>query len=99
MAALFSRMDMRCRSAGSEPAQGEVLVTVKAASINPGEAKIREGLFHAYFPATFPSGVGTDLAGIVTKVGPGVVGFAAGDEVIGFTDRRGHTLGKIVLLP
>jgi NADPH:quinone reductase-like Zn-dependent oxidoreductase len=35
----------------------------------------------------------------VTKVGPGVVGFAAGDEVIGFTDRRGHTLGKIVLLP
>ena len=88
MAALFSRMDMRCRSAGPEPAQGEVLVKVKAASINPGEAKIREGLFHAYFPATFPSGVG-----------PGVVGFAAGDEVIGFTDRRGHTLGKIVLLP
>jgi NADPH:quinone reductase-like Zn-dependent oxidoreductase len=76
-----------------------VLVTVKAASINPGEAKTREGLFHAYFPATFPSGEGTDLAGIVTKVGPGVVGFAAGDEVIGFTDRRGHTLGKIVLLP
>ena len=99
MAALFSRMDMRCRSAGPEPAQGEVLVKVKAASINPGEAKTREGLFHAYFPATFPSGEGTDLAGIVTKVGPGVVGFAAGDEVIGFTDRRGHTLGKIVLLP
>jgi NADPH:quinone reductase-like Zn-dependent oxidoreductase len=48
-----------------------VLVKVKAASINPGEAKIREGLFHAYFPATFPSGEGTDLAGIVTKVGPG----------------------------
>ena len=38
-----------------EPAQGEGLVKVKAASINPGEAKIREGLFHARWPATFPS--------------------------------------------
>jgi len=71
-----------------EPGHGEVLVKVKAASINPGEAKIREGWFHAIFPATFPSGEGSDLAGIVAKIGPGVQGFAAGDEVIGFTDRR-----------
>ena len=63
-----------------EPAQGQVLVKVKAASINPGEAKIREGWFEWIFPATFPSGEGTDLAGIVTKIGPGVEGFAAGDE-------------------
>lgn len=49
-----------------EPALRQVLVKVKAASINPGEAKIRKGLFHAYWPATFPSGEGTDLAGIVT---------------------------------
>jgi NADPH:quinone reductase-like Zn-dependent oxidoreductase len=70
------------------PAHGEALVKVKAASINPGEAKIREGLFHAYWPATFPSGEGSDLAGIVTKVGPGVEGLKAGDEVLGFTDRR-----------
>lgn len=71
-----------------EPGQGQVLVKVKAASINPGEAKIREGWFDWIFPATFPSGEGTDLAGIVTKIGPGVEGFAAGDEVIGFTDAR-----------
>lgn len=71
-----------------EPDQGQVLVKVKAASINPGEAKIREGWFHKLWPATFPSGEGTDLAGIVTKTGPGVEGFTAGDEVIGFTDRR-----------
>ena len=71
-----------------EPGHGQVLVTVKAASINPGEAKIREGLLHARWPATFPSGEGSDLAGIVTKIGPGVEGFAAGDEVIGFTDGR-----------
>ena len=71
-----------------EPAPGEVLVKVRAASINPGEAKIREGLFHARWPATFPSGEGSDLAGIVTKIGAGVEGVQAGHEVIGFTDRR-----------
>jgi NADPH:quinone reductase-like Zn-dependent oxidoreductase len=71
-----------------EPAQGEVLVKVKAASINPGEAKIREGLLHARWPATFPSGEGSDLAGTVTKMGIGAEGVKAGDEVIGFTDRR-----------
>jgi NADPH:quinone reductase-like Zn-dependent oxidoreductase len=71
-----------------EPSRGEALVKVKAASINPGEAKIREGLLHAMWPATFPSGEGSDLAGIVTKVGPGFEGFKVGDEVIGFTDGR-----------
>jgi NADPH:quinone reductase-like Zn-dependent oxidoreductase len=71
-----------------EPASGEVLIEVKAASINPGEAKIREGVFHSTWPATFPSGEGSDFAGIVTKLGPNVAQFAVGDEVIGFTDRR-----------
>jgi NADPH:quinone reductase-like Zn-dependent oxidoreductase len=50
-----------------EPGPGSVLVAVKAGGINPGEAKIREGLF----PATFPSGEGSDLAGIVGHAGPG----------------------------
>jgi NADPH:quinone reductase-like Zn-dependent oxidoreductase len=71
-----------------EPSHGEALVKVKAASINPGEAKIREGLLHAMWPATFPTGEGSDLAGVVTKVGPGVESVTIGDEVIGFTDRR-----------
>ena len=70
------------------PGPGQVLVRVKAAGINPGEAKIREGLLHARWPATFPSGEGTDLAGIVAETGPGVTGFSAGDEVIGYTDNR-----------
>ena len=71
-----------------EPAAQQVLVKVTAASINPGEAKIREGMLHDRWPATFPSGEGTDLAGVVTKVGPGVSDVAVGNEVIGFTDRR-----------
>jgi len=71
-----------------EPAAGQVLIRVKAAGINPGEAKIRDGLLHSRFPATFPSGEGSDLAGVVAAVGAGVTGFAAGDEVIGYTDNR-----------
>ena len=71
-----------------EPGPGQVLVQVRAAGINPGEAKIRSGELHSRFPATFPSGQGSDLAGIVTRTGPGVVGFSVGDEVIGYTDNR-----------
>ncbi|HBW18149.1 MAG: NADP-dependent oxidoreductase [Streptosporangiaceae bacterium] len=71
-----------------EPGPGQVLVQVKAAGINPGEAKIRDGSLHARFPATFPSGQGSDLAGIVAQTGPGVTGVSIGDEVIGFTDDR-----------
>ncbi len=70
------------------PGPGQVLVRVKAASINPGEAKIRSGALAQRWPATFPSGQGSDLAGVVAEVGEGVTGFAVGDEVFGWTDNR-----------
>jgi len=70
------------------PGPGQILVRMRAAGINPGEAKIRQGLLAHRYPATFPSGQGSDLAGVVEEVGEGVTGFAAGDEVIGFTDNR-----------
>lgn len=70
------------------PGAGEVRVEVKAAGINPGEAMIRQGAFHEIFAATFPSGQGSDLAGVVTEVGPGVELFSVGDEVLGFTNNR-----------
>src|SRR5690348_17796739 len=79
------------------PGPGQVLVRVKAAGINPGEAKIRNGLMHARWPATFPSGQGSDLAGIVAQAGPGVTGPAAGDEVIGFTDDRASQAEYVVV--
>jgi len=70
------------------PGSGRVLVRVKAAGINPGEAAIRKGMFADRWPAAFPSGQGSDLAGIVEEVGPGVANVAVGDEVIGFTNDR-----------
>ena len=70
------------------PGAGEVLVEVRAAGINISEAAIRAGAVRDLFPATFPSGQGSDLAGVVAELGSGVTGFAVGDEVIGFSMRR-----------
>lgn len=70
------------------PGQDQVVVGVIATSINPGEIMIREGALAEQAPATFPSGQGSDLAGRVAAVGPGVTGWSMGDEVIGWTDER-----------
>jgi NADPH:quinone reductase-like Zn-dependent oxidoreductase len=80
------------------PAAGEVLVEVKAAGINPGEAMIRRGAFHDQWPATFPSGQGSDLAGVVAEVGSGVDGFAVGDGVFGFSEKR-SSQAEFVVVP
>ncbi len=80
-----------------EPGPGQVLVQVKAAGINPGEAKIRDGQLHELWPATFPSGQGSDLAGVVAETGPGVTAFALGDEVIGYTDNRASQAEYVVV--
>ena len=70
------------------PGPGQVLVEVKAAGINPGEGEIHSGLRHSRWRAAFPSGQGSDLAGVVAATGSGVTGFATGNEVIGYTDNR-----------
>jgi NADPH:quinone reductase-like Zn-dependent oxidoreductase len=70
------------------PHDDQVLVKVKAAGINPGEASIRQGLMAKQWPATFPSGQGSDFAGVIEKVGGNVKNFKVGDEVIGFSDQR-----------
>jgi NADPH:quinone reductase-like Zn-dependent oxidoreductase len=70
------------------PGAGEVRVRVVTAGINPGEAAVRQGAMHERFPATFPSGQGSDFAGVVVEVGDSVDGIAVGDEVIGFSDER-----------
>jgi NADPH:quinone reductase len=79
------------------PGPGEALVEVRAAGINPGEAAIRTGALHEQFPATFPSGQGSDLAGVVIEIGSGVSDFAVGDEVLGFSfQRSSHATHSIV---
>jgi NADPH:quinone reductase-like Zn-dependent oxidoreductase len=70
------------------PGDGQVLVRVKAAGINISEAVIRTGAVAQLFPSTFPSGQGSDLAGVIEEAGAGVGGFTPGDEVIGFSNNR-----------
>jgi NADPH:quinone reductase-like Zn-dependent oxidoreductase len=70
------------------PGPGQVLVEVRAAGIQPGEVMIRKGARHDRWPATFPSGQGSDLAGVVVEAGPQVRGFAVGEEVVGYTHNR-----------
>ena len=77
---------------------GEVLVRVKAAGTNPGEIAIREGRLDARWPATFPSGEGTDLAGVVLATGAGVSEFAAGEQVLGWTEQRASQ-AELVVVP
>ncbi|PTL79989.1 NADP-dependent oxidoreductase [Vitiosangium sp. GDMCC 1.1324] len=69
-------------------APGRVVVEVRAAGINLIEAAIRTGAVKEIFPAHFPSGEGSDLAGVVVSIGPGVTDFRPGEEVLGWSDER-----------
>jgi NADPH:quinone reductase-like Zn-dependent oxidoreductase len=68
------------------PGPGEVLVRVAATSVNPIDYKRRAGLTRDFYPMTFPGLIGVDISGTVVKVGPGVEGFSAGDQVFAMAD-------------
>ncbi len=68
------------------PGPGQVLVRVAAASVNPIDYKRRAGLTQDFYPMHFPSLIGVDMAGTVVKIGPGVEGFSAGDQVFAMAD-------------
>lgn len=80
-----------------EPGPDDVVVRVRAAAINPGEGKIRSGALHEILPATFPSGEGSDFAGVVTAIGTGVTAWRVGDEVIGWSEERSSHAESVVV--
>lgn len=61
---------------------GEIVVEVRAAGVNPVDSKILSGKRNPT-PITSPRGLGSDAAGVVVQVGAGVSGFEVGDEVLG----------------
>lgn len=72
-----------------QPGQGQVLVRVRAASVNPIDWKMRGGLLASIFPLTFPRTLGRDCAGEV-----------AGKLIAGVADPRGDgTHAEYALLP
>src|SRR5882757_2407415 len=79
-----------------------VLVRMRAAGVNPIDWKVREGLLAPLMDAVFPVVAGFDLAGVVEEVGPGVTGYAPGDEVMGYVwpDVLGWgTMAELVAAP
>ena len=68
------------------PGQGEVLIKVAAASVNPIDYKRRAGLTKDWYPMKFPGLIGVDISGTVVKIGTGVEGFDVGDKVFAMAD-------------
>jgi NADPH:quinone reductase-like Zn-dependent oxidoreductase len=66
-----------------EVGPGEVGVRLEAVGMNPFDAKIADGILDGLRPHRFPLVLGTDGAGVVDSVGPGVARFRAGDRVFG----------------
>lgn len=63
------------------PGPGELLIKVRAAAVNPGDWKVREGYLKEYFPLSLPATIGADFSGTVEATGSGVTKFKRGDEV------------------
>ena len=70
--------------------QGQLLVEVYAAGVNPIDWKIREG----YIPLKFPATLGGDFSGVVADIGEGVSGFKKGFEVYGYASVLGGGSGS-----
>lgn len=86
-----------------DPAENEVQVENKAIGINYIDTYIRSGL---YPPPALPSGLGTEAAGVVSKVGKGVTHIKAGDRVVyaqsslgAYSDVHNVPADKVALLP
>ena len=85
-----------------ELGEGDVLVRVKAAGINPVDYIVREGHFQQVVPNAFPAVPGWDVAGIVEKRGHGVSRLAEGAEVFGYVRRpvvQHGTFAEHVVVP
>jgi NADPH:quinone reductase-like Zn-dependent oxidoreductase len=67
---------------------GELLVEVHAASVNPVDFKIRDGMLKMIVPFGFPLILGNDFSGVVKAVGAGVTRFRPGDAVFARMDKR-----------
>lgn len=69
-----------------QPGEGEVLVQINAAGVNPADFKIRAGYWKAY-PTEFPAVPGWDLSGVVVANGHAARRFQPGDEVFAYARR------------
>jgi NADPH:quinone reductase-like Zn-dependent oxidoreductase len=87
------------------PQEGEVLIRVHAAGVNPVDWKIRAGWLKDFRSVQFPYIPGLDLAGVVEEIGPGVTAFQKGQAVFGqspkgtYTEYTAAPVDKLALKP
>jgi len=83
-----------------EPGEGEVLIRIHTTTVNPFDVAVRAGYMSSYFNHTLPLILGTDAAGVVEELGPGVSEFQRGDMVYarGGVARDG-TYAEFVVVP
>jgi NADPH2:quinone reductase len=86
----------------ADPAEGEVRIRHTAIGLNFIDTYHRSGLY----PMEFPAGLGSEAAGIVDAVGPGVTGLQAGDRIVytglppdAYAEFRNFPASKCVLIP
>jgi NADPH:quinone reductase-like Zn-dependent oxidoreductase len=74
----------------TEPGEGEVLIRVQAAGVNPIDWKIRSGQMKEVMPYKLPLILGWDIAGMVEAVGSGVNSLKVGSPVYGSLNMNGN---------
>jgi len=86
-----------------EPGEGQVLIRVKAAGLNAIDNGIAAGMMAEMMEHAYPLVLGRDAAGVVKATGPGVTGFAVGEEVFGHVlmtpPIQAGTIAEYALLP
>ncbi|MCC5599122.1 NAD(P)-dependent alcohol dehydrogenase [Nostoc favosum] len=80
-----------------EPTQ--LLVKVRASSVNPIDWKIRQGMLSLISGSKFPKILGFDVAGEVVEVGSGVTRFKPGDAIYGSTSFPGGGYAEFAAVP
>jgi NADPH:quinone reductase-like Zn-dependent oxidoreductase len=80
------------------PAHGEVLVDVRAASINPVDWKVRSGMLQKFFPVSFPTVTGRDGAGEVIEAAAGADASLVGKRVCFMAQRGAGTWSQKIAL-
>ena len=85
-----------------DPAEGEVRVRVRAASVNGFDLAVAAGMVQGMMEHRFPVVLGKDFAGVIDAVGPGVDGYAVGDRVFGVVTKPfvgDGSFGEFVTVP
>lgn len=82
--------------------EGEVLIRIKAAGVNPVDAAVREGYLKDFLPQEFPAIPGWDVAGVIEERGFSARRFSIGTEVYAYARRptvQWGTFAEYMILP